>query len=355
MTSSFHKLKVIALDKPIKDATTITFDVSEHLRENFYFKPGQYLNIDFLVDGRKARRSYSINSCQIANEPLQVTVKRVENGLVSNFVQDQLRIGDKLEVMTPDGRFCVDLDKENYKTYFLFAAGSGITPVFSILKSVLVAEPNSRVHLFYGNQNQDTIIFKDELEDLSNEYTERLNIVHILSEPKIWTTWKSWKGKTGIIDSAGVEDLITANPPVAQSTEYFICGPGNMNTSVSDTLHSLGIPKELIHIEQFNAEIDDSSNEIKAFPNARLTAHLYNRQFELEVTEGKTILQTLQDAKVDPPYSCESGICSTCFATVLKGTAKMKANMILEDEEIEDGKILTCQAIPTSEIIEVKY
>ena len=352
---NFHKLKVSALDKPIEDATTITFDVPEELKEEFNFKPGQYLNIDFVVNGEKARRSYSLNSCPNSGEPHQVTVKRVKGGLVSNFVQDYLKVGDVLEVMTPDGRFCAELNEEHYKTYFLFAAGSGITPVFSILKSVLIKEPHSRVHLFYGNQNQDTIIFKQELEDLGQKYGERLNVVHILSDPKVWTTWEQWDGKTGMIDPNGVEELITENPPVAQSTEYFICGPGNMNTTVRDKLREIGVPKEFIHIEQFNADAADMDDSIKAFPNAKLTAHLYNQKFEFEVPEGKTILQVLKDANVDPPFSCESGICSTCFATIQKGKAEMKANMVLDDSEVEAGKVLTCQAIPTTEEIEIKY
>ena len=176
-----------------------------------------------------------------------------------------------------------------------------------------------------------------------------------MSEPKVWTTWEQWNGKTGMIDPKGVEEFINENPPVAQTTEYFICGPGNMNTTVRDKLRELGVPKEFIHIEQFNAEEDDSAGEIKAFPNAKLTAHLYNQQFEFEVPEGKTILQVLRDANVDPPYSCESGICSTCFATTLKGKAKMKANMVLDDSDVENGKILTCQSIPTTEEIEIKY
>ena len=189
MPNQFYKLKVSDLNKPIKDATTITFDILNQWYETFNYHPGQHLIIKFNIDGKEARRSYSLNSCPFENEPLEVTVKRVKNGLVSNFVNDNLKVDDELEVMIPQGRFYAKIEKEAYKTYFLFAAGSGITPVISILKSVLVASPYSAVNLFYGNANQDTIIFKKELEDLQNQYAERLNIVHILSNPNVWTSW----------------------------------------------------------------------------------------------------------------------------------------------------------------------
>ena len=153
------------------------------------------LNIKFQIKGEENRRSYSLNSCPYTDEPLQVTVKRMEGGLVSNYINDESKAGHELEVMAPQGRFYADVKKDDYKTYFLFAAGSGITPIFSILKSIMITAPYSVVNLFYGNKNQDTIIFKKELDELKNKYADRLNIVHILSHPKIWATWKQWKGK----------------------------------------------------------------------------------------------------------------------------------------------------------------
>ena len=334
---------------------TITFDVPEEHSSRFKFLAGQYLNIKFFVDGEEARRSYSLNSCPFPGEPLEVTVKRVEGGLVSNFVNDRLKVGDELEVMPPEGRFCLETDEKHYKTYFLFAAGSGITPVFSILKTVLLSEPKSSVKLFYGNHNQDTIIFESELAELENKYGSRLKTVHILSDPKVWSTWKQWDGKTGIIDGQTTEEFITENPPTAQDTEYFICGPGNMNVTVRDKLIELGVPDSKVHIEQFNVDETETSTDIKAFPNAKLSAHLYRQEFNLEVPEGKTILEVLKDAEIDPPYSCESGTCSTCFATIIKGSAEMRHNMVLDDKEVAEGKILTCQAQPTSEEIEIRF
>ena len=355
MTTQFHKLKIAALNKPINDATTITFDLPNHLYETFNFHPGQHLIIKFIIDGKEARRSYSLNSCPYADEPLQVTVKKVKGGLVSNYINNELKTGDELEVMPPQGRFFADIKSDAYKTYFLFAAGSGITPIFSILKSVLIASTNSTVNLFYGNKNQETIIFKNELDGLKTQYGDRLNIVHTLSSPNVWTTWEQWKGKKGRIDGNAVEEFITENPPIAQTTEYYICGPGKMNVDVRKKLMELGIPKEMVHIEQFGGNIEEINTGIAQFENAKLIAHLNENKYELNVPKGKTILQVLKEANANPPYSCESGVCATCVAKVENGSAEMKTCMALEEVEIKKGNILTCQALPVTEEIEIVF
>lgn len=355
MSSQFHKLKVVAIDYPIEEATTITLEVPENLYESFNYFPGQHLVIKLTVDGQEARRSYSLNSNPFKAENLQITVKRVKGGLVSNYVGDKLQVGDELEVMEPQGRFYADVKEDAYKTYFLFAAGSGITPIISILKAVLLAAPDSMVNLFYGNKHQESIIFKEELDRLLEKYPERLQIAYTLSEPKVWTTWEQWKGRKGRIDTKAVEWFITNYPPVAQNTMYYICGPGAMNTSVRDALIGLQIPKELIHIEQFAGEVAMPSTSIEASDNAQLTATLNGKKHQTRIPKGKTILQALQTLNIDPPYSCESGVCATCVAKVVKGKAAMKTCMALEDEEVANGMILTCQALPITENIEIVY
>ena len=352
----FHTLKVGAIAYPIKEATTITFDVPPNLYEAFRYLPGQHLIIKFIINGEEARRSYSLNSCPFKEEALQVTVKRVKNGLVSNFVGDHLKVGDELEVMIPQGRFFVDIKEDAYKTYFLFAAGSGITPIISILKSVLIASPNSVVNLLYGNKHQDSILFNKELNELQNQNPKRLQLVHTLSSPKVWSTWEQWKGRKGRVDTETVEWFITNYPPIAQSTEYYICGPGAMNRSVRKTLIDLGIPKELIHIEQFgSSNVEELNTTIEAIADAQLSVSLNGKSHQLIVPLGKTILQVLKEADVNPPYSCESGVCATCMAKVTKGKAEMKACMALEDEEIARGFILTCQALPITQEIDVVF
>ncbi|MEM8906437.1 MAG: ferredoxin--NADP reductase [Bacteroidota bacterium] len=355
MSNSFHRLKILAIDYPIKEATTLTFDVPAPLREVFHYYPGQHLIIKFMIDGKEVRRSYSINSCPFREEALQVTVKRVKGGLVSNFVGDHLKVGEELEVMSPQGRFYVEVQKTAYKTYFLFAAGSGITPIFSILKSVLVASPYSVVRLFYGNTNQDTILFKSALEEWQAQYPQRLQMVHTLSQPKVWTTWEQWKGRKGRIDAAAVEWWIRHYPPIAQSTEYYICGPGAMNVEVRNTLLDLGVPKDLIYIEQFGGAIEALNTDIKAIEQAQLSAVLNGQLHELTIPGGQTILQALKEVGANPPYSCESGVCATCVARITKGKAEMKACMALEEEEIAGGLILTCQAVPITKAIAIQY
>lgn len=354
MSNQFYKLKVSALDKPIPDATTITFDVPTPLYESFHYHPGQHLIIKFNIKGEEARRSYSLNSCPYQDEPLQVTVKRVKGGLVSNYVNDHLKVGDALEVMIPQGRFYAAIEEQSYKTYFLFAAGSGITPIISILKSALLTSPYNAVNLFYGNSNQDTIIFKKELDELQAQYPERLQVVHTLSSPKVWSTWEQWKGRTGRIDAANVEWFITNYPPVAQTTEYYICGPGAMNVGTRKTLWSLGIPKNLVHIEQFGGTVEAVNTDIPAV-EAQLRVKLNGQNHQLSVPKGQTILQALKAAKLEPPYSCESGVCATCTAKITKGKAEMKACMALEDKDIEKGMVLTCQALATTTEIEVVF
>ena len=352
---NFHKLKVLTVDCPIKEATTITFDLPLQLYDSFKYQPGQHLIIKFMINKKEVRRSYSLNSCPFSKEALQVTVKRVEGGLVSNYAGDHLKAGDELEVMKPQGRFYALVNKDAYKTYFLFAAGSGITPIISILKSVLVASPHSVVNLFYGNTNQSTIIFKKELDELQESYPKRLQVIHTLSKPKIWTAWKQWNGKKGRIDTGAVEWFINNHPPIAQNTEYYICGPGAMNVDVRNTLNSLGVPNELIHIEQFEGTIESSNKEITVVDKAQLTANLNGQMHQLIIPKGKTILQVLKDANANPPYSCESGVCATCLAKVTKGTTEMKTCMALDDNEIASGMVLTCQALPTSKSIEISF
>lgn len=352
---TFYPLSIIEKTQRTKEAVSLTFELPEHLYNSFNYYPGQHLIFKFRIKGEEVRRTYSLNSCPYNNEHLQVTVKRVKGGLVSNFINDQVKVGDELEVMIPQGRFYADIKENDYKTYFLFAAGSGITPIISILKSVLVAAPNSVVHLFYGNANQDTILFKEELDELQSRYTDRLAIVHTLSDPKVWTSWEQWKGKKGRIDTKAVEWFIANYPPIAQSTEYYICGPGAMNVSVKKTLIGLGVPKGLVHIEQFGGNIEDVNTDIAAVENAQLKATLNGETHQFAVPKGKTILDALKAANTNPPYSCESGVCATCVAKVTKGKAEMKACMGLEQEDLDKGLVLTCQALPVTKEIEIKF
>lgn len=182
-----------------------------------------------------------------------------------------------------------------------------------------------------------------------------MQIVYTLSSPKVWSTWEQWKGRKGRIDAAAVEWFITNHPPIAQSTEYYICGPGAMNISVRDTLRGLQIPKNLIHIEQFGAKAEEQNSNIEAVNNAQLTVALGGQTHQLIVPQGKTILQVLKEASTNPPYSCESGVCGSCVAKLIKGSAEMKACMALDEKEVKEGMILTCQALPISKEVSIEF
>lgn len=355
MTDQFHALEVINIHKPIKDAITITLRWPQELHNTFLYQPGQHLVCRFTLNGEEVRRSYSLNTSPFVDENLQITVKKVKGGLVSNYVNDYLNIGDTIEVMPPQGHFFADIQGDAYKTYFLFAAGSGITPIMSILTSVLHESPSSMVYLLYGNSNQDTIIFRDELAAYEQQYPDQLKVVHTLSDAKVWTVWEQWKGGKGRIDSAKIEQFITDHPPIAQDTAYFICGPGQMNLTIQKTLLELGVPKSLIHLELFGAITEESSLSIDAVNNAKVTASLNGEQYKVVIPKGETILEGLKKAGTQPPYSCQSGVCGACAAKVTKGKVAMKACMALDDKDIADGWVLTCQGQPTTEEVELKF
>lgn len=355
MANEFYNLRVIEKQHPIKGATTLTLKVPDHLYETFNYHPGQHLVLKFSIGGKEVRRSYSLNSSPFIDEPLQVTIKCVDGGLVSNYIHDHVKQGDVIETLAPQGRFYADVKKDDYKTYFLFAAGSGITPVLSILTSVLTQSADSYVHLFYGNSNQDTILFKEKLDELADAYSDRLNVIHTLSDPKVWTTWQQWKGRKGRIDAEQIAWFIQKYPPVAQQTEYFVCGPGAMNICVRNTLMELGVPADMIHVEHFGGALPSNNSTIKAYDGARLTAIVDNKTVETEIPAGMTILEALKKKKATPPYSCESGVCGTCTAKVTKGEVEMKSCMALDDDEIDKGLILTCQSIPKTEEVSITY
>ena len=350
----FHKLKIKEIKKPLEKATSVTFEIPLGLKGQFSYYPGQHLVLKLSIDGKEVRRTYSLNSSPATDKDLQITVKRVPNGLVSNYINNHFKVGATVGVMVPQGRFFATVGARDYKTIYLFAAGSGITPIFSILKTVLHTAPQSTVNLMYGNKNQNTILFKDELYQLLKKYPDRLNVVYTLSKPKVWSSWKSWNGRSGKIDTDTVEWFIAHHPPYAQTTEYYICGPGNMNHSVRRTLIDLNVPKKMIHIEQFGGTTSPSV-EIKAYNNAKLKVNIDGRTIETTVTNDATLLQALKEKGLNPPYSCENGICGTCVAQLKEGTAQMKSCMALDDDDIDSGLILTCQAVPTSSVISIAY
>jgi ring-1,2-phenylacetyl-CoA epoxidase subunit PaaE len=359
--SKFHKLKVSEVKNEIADAVSISFEVPVDLKQNFNFMPGQYTTLKLNIDGEPVNRSYSFCSSPYLGEPLTIAVKRVAGGKGSNFINDNFRAGVEIEVMEPMGNFHSTISESNEKHYLLFGGGSGITPVMSILKSVLSKEQKSKVTLFYGNRNENSIIFKDKLEVLTTQYGERLKVVHILDAPL-----GSWSGYSGFMVKDLVLKLLRENTNLNfQQAEFFICGPTPMMKSVEEGLSVLQIPKDKIHIEYFTAKAEEdkhaaSSGTVAAtvppFTGKTKVKIIYDgKEREFEVSEKETILEAALDAGYDPPYSCMVAACCTCRAKLISGKVEMDDRESLTDAEISKGYVLTCQSHPKSNGIVLNY
>ena len=359
--SKFHTLKVLAVKQETHDAVSVSFDVPVDLKSNYNYVPGQYLTLKLQVDGEQVNRSYSFCSSPFAGEPMTIAVKCVEGGKASNFIASQLTIGSEVEVMEPMGNFHSTISRENEKQYVLFGGGSGITPVFSILKSVLIQEPKSRVTLFYGNRDTASIIFKSKLEELQSQYGDRLKVVHILDKEE-----HGWSGYTGFIVKEKALQLLKENTALNfQNTEFFICGPTPMMKAVEEALRVLGIAKEHVHIEYFTAKADEDKRAAdvgtvaaseEPFTGKTKVKLIYDgNEVEFEVSEKQTILHAALDAGYDPPYSCMVAACCTCRAKLVSGKVEMDDRESLTDGEIAKGYILTCQAHAKSNGIVLNY
>lgn len=359
--SKFHKLKVSEVKNEIADAVSVSFEVPAELKQTFSFLPGQYTTLKMTIDGEPVNRSYSFCSCPYLNEPLTIAVKRVAGGKGSNFINDNFKPGVEIEVMEPMGNFHSQLSESNEKHYVLFGGGSGITPVMSILKSVLAKELKSKVTLFYGNRNENSIIFKDKFEVLTAQFPERLKIVHILDAPI-----GSWSGYSGFMVKDTVLKLLRENTNLNfRQAEFFICGPTPMMKSVEEALGALQIPKEKIHIEYFTAKAEEDKHAASAgtvvanaepFTGKTKVKIIYDgNEHEFEVKEKETILEAALDAGYDPPYSCMVAACCTCRAKLISGKVEMDDRESLTDAEIAKGYVLTCQSHPKSNGIVLNY
>lgn len=355
MALHFHSLKVKNIKKETPDCVSISFEIPEQLQKEFTFIQGQSLTLKRTIEGEEIRRSYSICTTPSDGE-LRVAVKKVNGGLFSTFANNELKVDDMLDVMTPSGNFYTDLDPSHKKNYLALAAGSGITPIISIIKTTLITEPNSTFTLVFGNKNHTSIIFKEELEALKDIYMERFRLYHILSRERMEADINY-----GRINSEKCLQLLKVID-LNKIDEYFICGPEEMIFSVRDFLYEKRIDKRKVHFELFTTPLrkvvsykpQAASEAIKETSN--ITVTLDGRSFDFNLDyDSNNILDAALAQGADLPYACKGGVCTTCKAKLLVGKVEMEVNYGLEPDEVEAGFILTCQAHPRSEKVTVDF
>ena len=339
--SRFHALKVADVIKETADCVSIGFEIPKELQEEFKFKHGQNITVRFNIGGEELRRSYSI--CISPFEPgLRVAVKKVKEGRVSTYINEHIKKGDTIDVMPPTGTFTIELHPYNKKTYNLFAAGSGITPIISILKTVLSFESQAKVNLFYGNVNEDSIVFKKEIDELQIKYSGRLSVIHTLDNPKI----PREELLTGRITKDKAKKLTARFVDPTQINEFFICGPGEMMANVKDALLESDVPKNKIHLEYFITPPDEGKDaaDKSLFVPAEVTIICDGDERVVFVEPHQTLLEAALEANLDAPFACRGGSCCTCRAKLIEGKVLMEVNYALSESEVEEGYILTCQS-----------
>lgn len=352
MNPQFHKFRIEKKIQEIEDAVTLCFSVPKELEQTFKYKSGQHLTVRVFINGSEQRRNYSFSSHPAFDEYMTITVKKAVNGYVSKHINEQINENDEIELYPPSGSFTIDLNESNNRHFVMFAGGSGITPIISITKDVLQNEPLSRITLVYANSNEKTIIFQAQLARLAENYSNRLELIHVLNSPS--ADWEKFKGTiTPEFVKEIAEKSISLNQ--ANSTEFFMCGPGGLMDVVQNTLLDLGVPAQNVHRENFIASQKSLPKPTDNQASGEVRIKIYAEEKSLVVEKDETILQAAIAAKLDPPYSCQMGVCGTCKAKLLSGEVKMDECDALTDKEIKEGWVLTCQAHPVSGNVFLDY
>lgn len=364
MTASprFHDLRIARISPEAAGSVAIAFAVPEELVERFDFKPGQYLTLRSKIDGADVRRSYSICSTHShlrRKRELVVGIRPMEGGVFSNWAATSLKAGDTLSVMPPEGRFVSKRPRALHRV--AFAAGSGITPILSIMASTLEDQPESKFTLVYGNRSMNSVMFNEALQDLKDRYADRLTLIHILSRQA-----QEVDLLQGRIDAAKVRAIIDTLLPVASMDEVFICGPEAMIEVTEKALLEAGVPEKNIHTERFTSPVLETlTPEARkaAVANAKLpeggqvalTVVLDGKEHALRMDPAQNVLDVAMAAGLDLPFSCKGGVCATCRCKVMDGSVAMDKNFGLEPWETEKGFVLSCQARPTSEAVTISF
>jgi ring-1,2-phenylacetyl-CoA epoxidase subunit PaaE len=350
----FHPLRIKDIRKETDECVSIVFEITREIESDFQFIPGQNITVRKTFDAKEIRRSYSICSSPFENE-LRVAVKKVQNGIFSTFANEQLQIGDVLDVLPPTGNFYTPIVASQEKNYVFIGVGSGITPVISLVKTILATEARSKVTLLYGNKVSASVIFKEQLEALKDKYLQRFNIHYVFSREKTEADFNS-----GRIDAVKLEQL-SRLVDFNSTDNFFICGPEPLIVTVKDFLLSRGVNTDKIHFELFTTPKIESTRVFREFQQAEdagsnITMRIDGRSFQFKLDyNGKSILDAGLDHGADLPFACKGGVCCTCKARLIEGEVDMEANYGLEKSELKAGYILTCQSHPRTEKIVVDY
>ncbi len=344
----FHKLAIKHINRETPKAVSITFEVPSELKNLYSFVPGQYITLKKEIEGKEVRRAYSICSSPKSNT-LSVAIKEVENGTFSVLANNQLKNGDVLEVHPPEGNFLLNTNPEASNAYAAFAAGSGITPIMSMIKAVLEEESNSRFVLVYGNRTLEETIFHKELLALQLRYPDRLYIEFIYSRSQ------EDNARFGRIEKSTVNYVVKNKFKDTTFEAFYLCGPEKMITTVTDIITENGVEKNTIHFELFTSSSEEVEMDADLEGKTNITVLVDDEEFNFVMDQKKTILDAALEEDIDAPYSCQGGVCSSCICKVTDGTAIMEKNSILTDGELAEGLILACQAHPTSATIKIDF
>jgi len=352
MTPRFHRLRIKEVRRETPESVSLAFEVPVELASEFCFVQGQHLNLRAKFDGEEARRSYSICS-GVDDGELRVAIKKVAGGRFSVWANESLKAGDAIDVMTPEGRFFTPLALDNAKHYVAFAAGSGITPVLSLIRTTLAREPRSRFTLVYGNRRLASTMFHEALWNLKDRYLARFELFNVFSREE-----QDVELFNGRIDEAKVRAFVDALIPAESIDEAFVCGPATMIDEVEGALLAAGVPREHVHVERFGVPgaamappIDDAEAA-----EARITLLIDGVRREIEFHRGQhSILEAGRAAGIDLPFSCKGGMCSTCRARLIEGEVKMAKNYALEPHEVDAGFVLTCQSYPLTDRVLISF
>jgi len=346
--SLFYKLSIKEIIIETADAVSILFNVPDELKSYYSFIAGQYVNLKITLDGQEIRRAYSICSSPKSGE-LRIAVKAIETGFFSKFANEKLAVGNIIEVGTPEGKFTFEPKSEHKKNYAAFVAGSGITPVYSILKSVLEEEPNSTFVLVYGNKSEKNTIFHNQLYNLQLQYIGRLFVQYVYSQST------ADNALFGRIDKSAVNFILKNKHNEMEFSKFYLCGPEEMINLISETLKENNISDSDIKFELFSTSLNEGKTISSANGHTTISILVDNEETTFEMNQKQTLLEAALKKGLDVPYSCQGGICSSCICKIIEGAADMNKNQILTHEEVANGLILACQAYPITATIKIDF